>query len=520
MTAATESKNVIERAEDAPACGSDEAPLVDSDGCMPQLMLKKKLTNKTLKFITKSQKLCTFQLSRFLPETFCFFIRYRPPINYKDVEVLAPMVRACTLPLRLECLKYGADLVYTEEMIDKKLVNARRHVNTDFGTVDYLQKLPERALIWTTCPAERKRLVCQLGTANANTALQAAMTVVQDVAAIDINMGCPKSFSVKGGMGAALLSTPEISRDILTTLRRNLPADVPVTCKIRILGGDKIDIAATREYMKMCEMCGVSAIAVHSRIREERPVQPAHWDAFALLKDAVNVPVLHNGDMFTRKQIDMFKEKVGADGMMLARGAMRNPALFVRGEHAKRFSADELTKEAVVRSYVGRAIEVGGVQQNTKWVLAQTIGEDVSFMGQPVKTFQQTLSKCKSMEAIASLVGYEGYKRSDFPDKAHTIHYFKDIVEHNEGGSVRKYYDNITDEDHHDEELEQEARELEKRQEREQDEVTNVENGFSTPEKEIVSGKRALESPADDNIENQETSHVSKQIKLSAETAV
>ena len=91
-------------------------PLVDSDGCMPPLL-------------------------------------YRPPVNYQNVEVLAPMVRACTLPLRLECLKYGADLVYTEEMIDKKLVNARRHVNKDFGTVDYLEKLPNRALIWTTCAA-------------------------------------------------------------------------------------------------------------------------------------------------------------------------------------------------------------------------------------------------------------------------------------------------------------------------------------------------------------------------------
>ena len=68
------------------------------------------------------------------------------------------------------------------------------------------------------------------------TALRCAEMVAGDVAAVDVNMGCPKLFSTHGGMGSQLLKKPETVRDILTTLRRNLPADLPVTCKIRLLG--------------------------------------------------------------------------------------------------------------------------------------------------------------------------------------------------------------------------------------------------------------------------------------------
>eukprot|EP00420_Gonyaulax_spinifera_P006845 CAMPEP_0197930178 /NCGR_PEP_ID=MMETSP1439-20131203/105030_1 /TAXON_ID=66791 /ORGANISM="Gonyaulax spinifera, Strain CCMP409" /LENGTH=65 /DNA_ID=CAMNT_0043552857 /DNA_START=13 /DNA_END=207 /DNA_ORIENTATION=+ len=65
-------------------------------------------------------------------------------------------------------------------------------------------------------------------------------------------MGCPKSFSVKGGMGAALLDKPEVAADILKSLRRNLPASCSVTCKIRMLP----TTARTRDFMQLCERSG------------------------------------------------------------------------------------------------------------------------------------------------------------------------------------------------------------------------------------------------------------------------
>lgn len=74
-------------------------------------------------------------------------------------------------------------------------------------------------------------MVLQLGTANAERALRIAKMIENDVAGIDINMGCPKEFSIKGGMGAALLSDPDRAKNILKTLVDNIK--IPVTCKIR-----------------------------------------------------------------------------------------------------------------------------------------------------------------------------------------------------------------------------------------------------------------------------------------------
>lgn len=87
------------------------------------------------------------------------------------------------------------------------------------------------SVIFRTCEIEKENVVLQLGTANAERALKVAKMVENDVAAIDINMGCPKEFSLKGGMGAALLSDPDRAKCILKTLVDNVK--IPITCKIR-----------------------------------------------------------------------------------------------------------------------------------------------------------------------------------------------------------------------------------------------------------------------------------------------
>lgn len=112
---------------------------------------------------------------------------------------------------------------------------------------------------------EKGKVVLQLGTANAERALKVAKMVENDVAAIDINMGCPKEFSLKGGMGAALLTDPERAKSILNTLVQNLT--IPVTCKIRILSKDDDTIKLAEEF----QATGISAIGVHGRKKNERP---------------------------------------------------------------------------------------------------------------------------------------------------------------------------------------------------------------------------------------------------------
>ncbi|CDI81975.1 dihydrouridine synthase domain-containing protein, putative [Eimeria praecox] len=221
---------------------------------------------------------------------------------YQSAWILAPMVRISTLPFRLECLKYGADIVYSEEIVDRKLIDSKRYINKDFGTIEYIHK-SDRRCVFSTCDLEKGKVVLQLGTADAARALQAATIAMQDIAAVDINMGCPKSFSyagpshlvvnphqqeqslqvsafvriaankakdilpaqalVKGGMGAALLQAPDVAMDILKTLTRNVTC--PVTCKIRLLetmeeDSDKnlkLDLVAANSTAKVCTVFGL-----------------------------------------------------------------------------------------------------------------------------------------------------------------------------------------------------------------------------------------------------------------------
>ena len=86
--------------------------------------------------------------------------------------------------------------------------------------------------------------------------------MVEDlVCAIDVNMGCPKAYSIKGGMGAALLTQEDKVKDILTTLVKGV--SIPVTCKIRLLGSDHdVDVEKTKQFVRACCSTGIAGITV------------------------------------------------------------------------------------------------------------------------------------------------------------------------------------------------------------------------------------------------------------------
>lgn len=110
---------------------------------------------------------------------------------FRGVMCLAPMVRAGSLPFRVLCMKYGADLVFGEEIIDKRLVKCKRVENKELNTIDFVTT-DNNCTLFRTAALERNRVIFQMGTADAQTALQAARIIADDVAGIDINMGCPK----------------------------------------------------------------------------------------------------------------------------------------------------------------------------------------------------------------------------------------------------------------------------------------------------------------------------------------
>lgn len=145
---------------------------------------------------------------------------------FANSTILAPMVRASTTPLRTLALSYGASLVYTEELVDRSIMETKRIVNEELGTIDYIKPLssfpnkvqkrmlsdadnPDSAkgaiLLRIDPTLEKDKLIYQIGTGEAGLAIKAAERVVDDVSGIDVNMGCPKKFSVSGGMGRLVL---------------------------------------------------------------------------------------------------------------------------------------------------------------------------------------------------------------------------------------------------------------------------------------------------------------------------
>ncbi|KAL1338559.1 hypothetical protein AAHE18_10G219800 [Arachis hypogaea] len=308
-------------------------------------------------------------------------------MDYNNKLVLAPMG---TLPLRLLAAQYGADITYGEEIIDHKILKCERRVNELIGTTDFVEKGTE-GVVFRTCDQERNRVVFQIGTSDAVRALSAAQLVAKDVAAIDVNMGCPKSFSVHGGMGSALLSKPDLIHDILTTLRRNL--STPVTCKIRLLKSPN----DTVELARRIEKTGVSALAVHGRKVPDRPRDPAKWSEIADIVSALSIPVIANGDVFEYNDIQRIKSATGAASVMVARGALWNASVFL--------PEGELPYEDVKREYLRKCILWDNDLKSTK----QTIKEMIMHYSCLEFPEGKAVNKSESMADLAELYGQEEY---------------------------------------------------------------------------------------------------------------
>ena len=315
--------------------------------------------------------------------------------SYRGKLLLAPMVRVNSLAFRQVCSEHGADMVYSEELIDRSLLACPRTENAELGTVDY--RAPDGRIVFRTWAGRKERVVLQLGTACAADALRAAEHVGPDVRAIDINMGCPVKFSLQGGMGSALLTQPEKVRDILSTLRRNLPASLPVTCKIRLLE----EPHQTLQLAKIIESCGVAALAVHARRKQDRPRFWAQWDMFRLLRDDLprSLPLVLNGDVFGPEDIPRAYEITGADSLMLARGAMWNPSVFECG----RGGATVPQAQPVAR-YIDLAIQTGLPVGSTKHVAMLML--EGAGKTEPFSLFQRAKTADDLRAAAAALEGH------------------------------------------------------------------------------------------------------------------
>ncbi|KAK9767041.1 tRNA-dihydrouridine synthase 2 [Basidiobolus ranarum] len=313
---------------------------------------------------------------------------------YRNKVMLAPMVRVGSLPLRMLALEYGADLVYTPEMIDKRVIGSTRVVNEVTGTIDYFKN---GKINFQLHPNEKSRLIFQLGTADPELALEAVRVVAQDISGVDINCGCPKHFSISGGMGVALMSDSERLCKILRNLVEN--SGLPITCKIRIFPSKEDTI----EFVKLVASTGIKAIGVHCRTKDERPKEPGHWDYFTDIVKAVDIPVIANGDIFKYEDIARVKEMTNVSSVMIARGAHRNVSVFRR--------EGLIPIREIIIKYIKNAVQIDNVFPNTKYTLMQMLIEDTKsaeFKG---------LQKAKTHEQLCKEFGLQEYYAQAMKEK-------------------------------------------------------------------------------------------------------
>lgn len=241
---------------------------------------------------------------------------------------------------------------------------------------------------------EGRRHIFQVGTSDPDRAVSAARLVAPDVAGIDVNAGCPKSFSTHDGMGAALLTTPDKLVAILEALVKNIVPEfqVGISVKIRILE----TAAETEALVRRLVATGITALTVHCRTTPMRPRERAIRDQLKMIAGicrGAGVACLVNGDVVDRDSSAGLLEEYGVDGAMIATAAEKNSSCFRTLEQGGVAPWDEVT-----RTYLKFAMEVENKFGNTKYMLNQIIpGKKAEY---------KKVQSCKSYTAVCENLGF------------------------------------------------------------------------------------------------------------------
>jgi nifR3 family TIM-barrel protein len=264
--------------------------------------------------------------------------------------VLGPMAGITEAPFRGICKRLGAGLTFTEMVSVKGL-----HYNPD---------APISRSLLTFDPDETPCAVQLFGAEPELMAEQARRIVERygdDVAVIDVNMGCPVSKVVSKGQGCALMRTPELAAEIVERMVAECGA--PVSVKFRT--GWDAETADTAAFARAMEAAGASMLTVHGRTRGQFYRGPADWSVIASVKEAVGVPVVGSGDVFSAPDAVRMLEETGVDAVMIARGAQGNPwifrecrALIDMGTEVRPTSAHE--RISIAREHAAALREFGG----------------------------------------------------------------------------------------------------------------------------------------------------------------
>ncbi|GAA5961562.1 hypothetical protein JCM8115_006719 [Rhodotorula mucilaginosa] len=273
--------------------------------------------------------------------------------DYEGINACAPMVRYGKLPFRETVAQYKTQLVWTPMMLAAEFSRSATARDSEFSTSKtergtfWLNERhcgdgaaewdaspePQRGVHSPPAPSRKRqrrvrgRVIIQFA-ANDPVQLADAAELVQPwVDGIDLNCGCPQKWAYQEGIGCALLRKPELVHDLVRTTKARLGWNFPVSVKIRV----DDDKSRTNELVTSAVAAGADFISVHGRTRhqssEAHPVDPEAI-AFAASCAKGVVPIVANGDVFTREEGENLRRQTGVQGVMSARGLLANPALF------------------------------------------------------------------------------------------------------------------------------------------------------------------------------------------------
>ena len=231
-------------------------------------------------------------------------------IKIKNPVVLAPMAGISNPNYMKICEEMGVGYAITE------LISAEAIVRNNKKTFDMLKGIDELNI----------PIAVQIFGSNPSVLAKASQILVNDynVRIIDINMGCPvPKVAVKSQAGSALLKDIKKIEAIVSSVVNSV--NVPVTIKMRS-GWDEKSINAV-EIAKVCEKCGISAIAIHARTRSQGYTGKANWDIIKEIKENVNIPVIGNGDIKSCYDAKKMMDYTLCDAVMIGRAAIGNPWL-------------------------------------------------------------------------------------------------------------------------------------------------------------------------------------------------